>query len=112
MKTFTFVIIITLLFMYQKRDEIQSYLHVPADDYASVENVEVIMFSTSWCGYCAKARSLLKELDVQYIEYDIESSKEAHQQYIDLGGRGVPLLLIGGKVVKGYNPSKIKQLVR
>ena len=111
MKASTFVIIITLLFVYQKRDDIRSFIYTPPD-YAVVHDVDVIMYGTAWCGYCAKTRTLLEDLDVTYFEYDIESSKEGYQQYIDLGGRGVPVLQIGGEVIKGYNPSRIKRLVR
>ncbi|MCP4274300.1 MAG: glutaredoxin family protein [Gammaproteobacteria bacterium] len=69
------------------------------------------MYGTSWCGYCAKARKLLDEHGITYFEYDIESSTEGYNQHKDLGGRGVPVFQIGGKVLKGYNPGKILQLV-
>lgn len=98
------------MFVYQKRTDIRDFFYTPPD-YAAIHEVDVIMYGTSWCGYCAKARKLLDELDVTYYEYDVENSPEGHKQYIDLGGRGVPVLQINGTVVRGYYPSKIKQLV-
>lgn len=65
------------------------------------------MYGTSWCGYCAKARKLLKKHDITYFEYDIEKSEEGHRQFKALGGRGIPLFQINGEVVKGYAPDKI-----
>lgn len=110
MKKYIFFVVLTLLFGYQKRDDIRSFFYTPPD-YAAVHNVDVIMYGTSWCGYCAKTRALLEENDVTYYEYNIETSQEGHKQFVDLGGRGVPVLQIGGKVVKGYRPSRILELV-
>ena len=111
MKATAFLVIITALFLYQKQDEIRGFIFTPPD-YAEAHEVDVIMYGTTWCGYCAKTRTLLEELDVTYFEYDIENSTEGYQQFKALGGRGVPVLQIGGEVVKGYNPSRIKTLVR
>lgn len=110
MKKYVFLAVITLLFAYQKRDDIRDLFYTPPD-YAAAHEVDVIMYGTSWCGYCAKARTLLDDLDITYYEYDVETSPEGYQQYVDLGGRGVPVLQIGGTVVKGYQPSKIKKLI-
>ncbi len=69
------------------------------------------MYGTSWCGYCAKARKLLDDHNITYFEYDSEVSEEGYRQYRDLGGRGIPVFKIGGKVLKGYKPKRILQLV-
>ncbi|MBT8329058.1 MAG: glutaredoxin family protein [Desulfofustis sp.] len=110
MKKFIFFFVITLLFVYQKQDSVRDFFYPPID-YAAAHEVPVIMYGTSWCGYCAKTRVLLEQHDITYFEYDVETSDEGYEQYIDLGGRGVPVLQIGGKVVKGYNPSRILELV-
>ena len=110
MKKYIFFFLITLLFVYQNRDDVRGIFYSPPD-YAIAHDVQVIMYGTSWCGYCAKTRALLEEHDISYFEYDIENSSEGYDQFIDLGGRGVPVLQIGGKVVKGYNPSRILELV-
>jgi len=110
LKKYLFLFAITLLFVYQKREEISAYLFTPPD-YSAAHEVDVLMYGTSWCGYCAKARKLLDEHDITYFEYDIESSTEGYKQYKDLGGRGVPVFQIGGEVLKGYNPGRLLQLV-
>jgi len=111
LKAITFLIIISLLFLYQKQGDIRDFIYTPPD-YAEAHDVDVIMYGTTWCSYCAKTRLLLEVLDVTYFEYDVENSSEGYHQYIDLGGRGVPVLQIGGEVVKGYNPARIRKLVR
>ena len=110
MKKSLFLAAVTLLFVYQKRDDIRDLFYTPPD-YAAAHEVDVIMYGTSWCGYCAKTRKLLDQLDISYYEYDVETSPEGYRQYVDLGGRGVPVLQIDGEVIKGYRPSTIKKLV-
>jgi len=68
---------------------------------------KVIMYGTRTCGYCAKARALFDSKGVVFREYDINSSSEGRRQYNALRGRGVPLIVINGNVIKGYNKTKI-----
>jgi len=63
----------------------------------------VIMYSTSWCGYCKKARKHFKQNNIPYQEHDIEKSKKAALDYKRLNGRGVPVILIGKRRMNGFN---------
>lgn len=105
------VIVAAVLLAIQHRQSILHFIN-PPPDYAATHDGQVILYATSWCGYCKKARKLLEENHIAYYEYDIEKSSEGNEQYKALGGRGIPLLLINGEVVKGYNPDKILKLVR
>jgi len=62
----------------------------------------VVMYSTSWCGYCKKARQHFKRNNIPYQEHDIEKSKKAAQDYKKLKGRGVPIILIGKQRMNGF----------
>lgn len=75
-------------------------------------DTKVVLYATSWCGYCRATRELLGQLGVPYKELDIETSQQGKQEYKELKGTGVPLMLINGEIVRGYNPNKIKELVR
>lgn len=72
----------------------------------------VVMYGAQWCGYCAKARELFESKGIAYREYDIEKSSEAHRQFKALGGRGVPLIVIDDKVIKGYSKQGILAALR
>ena len=82
----------------------------PPPDYSAAHDGKVILYATSWCGYCKKVRELLSENNIDYFEYDVEDSEEGRKQFKRLGGKGVPVLLINGEVLKGYNPSQILKL--
>lgn len=72
----------------------------------------VVLYSTSWCGYCKKVRKLFEANNIAYKEYDIEVSAEAKRQYDKLNGRGVPVTTIDGEVVSGYQPQKLLSLAK
>ena len=105
------IVIGLIVVIFQNWGTISNLLN-PPPDYALAHDGKVILYSTSWCGYCAKARRLLRDNGIAYHEYDIEKSREGYDQYESLGGRGVPLLLINGEVIKGYNPDRIMALAK
>ena len=73
---------------------------------------EVVLYATSWCGYCRKTRELLEDQGVAYREFDIEESDEGRQQYEALGGNGVPVLDVRGTVIHGYDEGEILSALR
>jgi glutaredoxin len=76
-------------------------------DRAVASVSDVTLYATSWCGYCRKTRQFLADKGIAYTEYDIEQSAEGRRQYDELGGRGVPVLVVNGTVIHGYGPEKI-----
>ena len=94
------------MFIFQKRSEINEWLN-PPPNYVSTMNEEVILYSTEQCGYCKKARELMDEKGIPYLDYDINRSTEAKNEWKSLGGKGVPVLVINNKVIHGYNRKKI-----
>lgn len=40
-------------------------------------NASIVMYSTTWCGYCARLKKLLKSADISYDEVDIEEDSAA-----------------------------------
>ncbi len=91
--------------------EINSYEHPSNEDTSSdLDKKHVTMYATSWCGYCKKARNYFKANDINYTEYDIEKSRRAKTQYDALGGRGVPVILIGDKRMNGFNAAGFERI--
>jgi glutaredoxin len=73
---------------------------------------EVLLYATSWCPYCAKTREYFRMHGVRYTEYDIEHNAAAEKGYRRLGGKGVPVVVIGEQVIRGYNPGAIGDALR
>ena len=76
-------------------------------------DIHVIMYMTSWCPYCVKAREYLRSLDVNLIEYNIERDKSKRDEMLvkSGGSRGVPLIDVEGIVIRGYNADAFKAAI-
>ncbi|KQV51059.1 MULTISPECIES: glutaredoxin family protein [unclassified Duganella] len=68
----------------------------------------IVMYATATCPYCAKARAHMAARGIPYEERDAGDSQEFGQ----LGGRGVPLFVIGSEVLHGFNPAALDAAIR
>ncbi|BCG46287.1 glutaredoxin family protein [Citrifermentans bremense] len=68
----------------------------------------VELYVTSWCGYCKKAESYLKSNGIAYVAYDIEKDSAANRRHKELGGRGVPLIIIGSNKMNGFSQENLE----
>lgn len=75
-------------------------------------NGEVVMYSASWCGYCAKARKYFSQNNIVFTEYDIEKNKQARKAYDALGAKGVPVILVGKKRMNGFSAAGFEKIYR
>ncbi len=61
------------------------------------------MYSTPWCGYCVRAKALLKSRGLEFEEILLDDDAGFRQKLFDLtGGWTVPQILIGDEVIGGY----------
>ncbi len=72
------------------------------------DGARVVMFSAPGCGYCVKAREYFKQNGVAFEELDVSASEDARRRFQGLGGRGVPLILIGDRQISGFDPQAIQ----
>lgn len=64
---------------------------------------KVEIYSTMWCGYCARARALLQRKGVGFeeIDIDVDSAKRGEMVKRANGRRTVPQIFIDGVHVGG-----------
>ena len=63
---------------------------------------QVTMYTTSWCPYCTRARSLLKSKGVAFDDIDVEEAPEKRSEMQARSGRRtVPQIFIGDQHVGG-----------
>jgi glutaredoxin 3 len=72
----------------------------------------VRIYTTAYCGYCARAKELLKNKGVVFEEIDVTADDESRQRLVEMSGghRTVPQIFIGDVHVGGY--SELAQLDR
>jgi len=91
-------------------DSIKNILERPTDDADGQTNVT--LYSTTWCGYCKKARRWLRKNNIPFDEYDTEKSVRGRRDYKKMNGTGVPIIKVGKKSVQGFSKKQITQLLR
>ena len=64
---------------------------------------EVVLYTTQTCSYCTQARAHLQSRHIPYLEKDVSSNPQANAEWAALGGRGVPLAIIGNQKLTGFS---------
>ena len=64
---------------------------------------KVEMYTTMWCGYCARARGLLQKKGVDFTDIDVESDSSKRDEMVQRahGRTTVPQIFIDGLHVGG-----------
>ena len=65
------------------------------------------IFTSDSCTYCAAAKQYLTEKAVAFKEFNLDHSDEARQVFGMLGGRGVPLIIVGDQRLVGFDPGML-----
>jgi glutaredoxin 3 len=73
---------------------------------------EVVVYTTPTCGYCHQVKQYLSQQGIAYREVDVAADPQAAGEMIRLTGqRGVPVLVVDGQVVVGFNRPRIDELL-
>ena len=71
----------------------------------------VVMYTTATCPACKAAKAYMAQKGVHYEEHDVNTSPEAREAFLKLGGHGVPLILIGSEKMEGFDPGRLSKLL-
>lgn len=70
---------------------------------------DVLMYCTSWCPDCRRARAYLKEHNIEYVEIDITRDREAAQRVRGWanGNETTPTFNIKGTIIVNFDRAKL-----
>lgn len=72
----------------------------------------VTIYSTPTCHFCNMAKEFFTANNVSYTEHNVAADMEKRQEMIDKSGQmGVPVILIGDKLIVGFDKEKISAAV-
>ncbi|MBE3582674.1 MAG: glutaredoxin family protein [Limnochordaceae bacterium] len=75
-------------------------------------SAQVLIYTTPSCPYCQAAKRFLRERGVPYRDIDVSRDQRAAMEMVRKSGQmGVPVLDIGGRIVIGFDRSKINALL-
>ena len=66
---------------------------------------EVVIYRTTYCGYCDMAKRFLNDKNVEFQEIDVTTDADMRKKLVELtGGRTtVPQIFIDGVAIGGYS---------
>lgn len=71
---------------------------------------KVEIYTSDTCVQCKHAKEYLKNNGIDFIEYNISNNQEYKRELIKKGYLSVPVLVIDGQDVLGFDLNRIKQL--
>lgn len=72
---------------------------------------EIRVFTSPSCPYCEMAKNFLSEKGLPYEEVDVRSDLETRDEMIKISGQmGVPVIIVGKKVVVGFDRLRLEKL--
>lgn len=72
---------------------------------------QVVVFTSNTCPYCTLAKNYLDEKGVEYTEKNVQTDKEARKELMEMGHMGVPVLLVNGEEIVGFDKEKLDDLL-
>lgn len=78
---------------------------------------EVVLYATTWCGVCKKARKFLANQGIKYVEKDIEKDPGANAELqakaakAGVKANGVPVFDVGGQIISGFDEARLRKLL-
>ncbi len=79
---------------------------------------KVSMYTLSTCPWCRKTKQFFKDKQIpfDFVDYDLADIDEQDRIVADMrkhtGHISFPYVIIGDKVIQGYNPDKYEQLIK
>lgn len=85
----------------------------PQTVQVDAEALDITLYSTSWCGYCRRARKWFTAQGIPFVEKDIEADPDGRAEYQAKanGYTGVPLIDVNGTTVRGFDQRRIAALI-
>lgn len=68
---------------------------------------DILMLSSTTCGYCTQAREWMTAQRVPFTECFIEQDPACAATFQRLGGQGTPTVLVRGQAITGFDRQRV-----
>lgn len=73
---------------------------------------EIKIFTSSTCPYCTSVKEYFKEKGIDYEELNVSSDPEARKELMSQGFMGVPVIIIDGEAMVGFDKEKLDEIFK
>ena len=71
---------------------------------------KIEIYTSDTCVQCKKAKEFLKKNNIEFVGYNISSNQEYKRELIKKGYLSVPVIVVDGQDILGFDLTRIKQL--
>lgn len=71
----------------------------------------VVVYTSSTCGYCTMAKNYLSENGIAYTEKNVSTDVEARKELMAKGFMGVPVIYVDDEIIQGFDKPKLDALL-
>lgn len=73
----------------------------------------VIVYSTTWCGFCHQAKKYFDAEGIEYKDIDVEKDPKAAEDMVNKSKQmGVPVIEIGDTIIVGFDRPKVESALK
>ena len=72
---------------------------------------KIDIYTSNNCQYCHEVKDFFNESNLSFTEHNVSVNKEARKEIMKRGYRSVPLIIIDGHEVLGFDKEKIVTLL-
>lgn len=71
----------------------------------------ITIYTSNTCPYCTLAKNYISEKGFSYSEKNVQTDKDARKELMGMGHMGVPVVVIDGEEIVGFDKDKIDSLL-
>ena len=87
--------------------------HAQLLDVKSKLTKPIVMYSTSWCSHCEKAKNYLIRKGIPFVDYDVEKLPNRMREFENLGGKVYPLIIFDEDLkMHGFEESSFDKMYK
>lgn len=72
----------------------------------------VTLLTADWCKVCKAAKAYLNARGIAYTDLDVEKDPEGKKRYKELGGKAVPIILVGKQRMNGFSEQRLNDMLK
>ncbi|ERT58825.1 glutaredoxin family protein [Peptoniphilus sp. BV3C26] len=72
---------------------------------------KVKVYTSNTCPYCTMAKEYLKDRNIEFEEKNVQTDKEARSELMNMGYTGVPVIIIDGQEIVGFDKAKLDTIL-
>lgn len=72
---------------------------------------KIDIYTSSTCKYCHMAKDFFKKNNIDFVEHNVSEDPEARKELMKKGYMSVPVIIVDGEEILGFDQDKLKGLL-